>query len=195
MRSIAIKILLSSIYAILLCGVLQIVHAGKAALIGDPLVGLYVDTATAGLNHLPEDIRKGARLQPDEYWVFASYDDSARTGDRYFIISRGRKFGMFGMIVVVNNGKYRIDAAENFDNRGLPNYVVRALAQDAVVHLIRIFGSKEAVQKKITEEWKKLNGNAQVVPAMADALREAGITNVRKIGEKPKCFLWVFACN
>lgn len=180
--------------AVRTCGILLYLFlppahaADSGVVISDPLVGLYVSPAR--LDPLPEEARKAMKVSSGRFWIFAFHDDSVQTGDRYFIV-RGRE-DMFGLTIVGHDGTYKLlGSAENFDSEAkLPERVVRSLARDAVARLIRVFGSKQALQEALNEK-----GGSAVVPAMADALHEAGITGVRKIGEKSKCVLWLFRCE
>jgi hypothetical protein len=166
----------------------------------DPLVQLSFDPAKRSFEPAPpalvELIAKERKVKLGKHWVFASFDDPA-TGDRYLVVSGfmrrveedakpprvGSPEPNPGVLAVFQGGSYKIMGDVGGFGVGMfqmdiPNNVMKPLMRDYVARLTRAWGGKDNVQKAIAEQWTQTNGIARLQKPMAEAMREAGISNV-----------------
>jgi hypothetical protein len=158
-----------------------------SVLMTDPLLGLAFEPTAQRFEPAPGAIVKELRLRAGQYWLFASYDDSSVGGCRYAVIAglarpsldtvpplEGPLEPDFGVVVARCGSSYRALGVPDrmFTDLGLPQRVIVGLVRDAVARLVLGFGGKEALERTLQEQWK---GQLSVAPALADALRDAGV--------------------
>lgn len=158
----------------------------------DPYIALEFDSRSTKFDLAPPALAHTLKSQPKHTWLFGYFDDSSSSGRKYYVVAAlipdyNEENGMMRGYVA-NQGGLIISEAENYkfigmpdmiDDLGLPKRVVNGLAHDVVERLMRAFGGKSALQIAIAEKKVRLDGIAHLSSlSIAEALREAGITNV-----------------
>jgi len=119
-------------------------------------------------------------------WIFASYKDPEQSGPQYIVLAGLVPDYSHGvqpvMPLVVNTGGIFVNVDKKFqfvdyplfmDARDLPERVTTGLSRDFVARLIKAYGGKEEVKKKIALEWFRFFGGG-LRPSLLRSQKRSG---------------------
>ncbi len=186
-----IKSIVLSLWIVLLYWAGQPVQAADPVVkMIDPLLGLHFDPRIIRFEPAPEGALRALRYGRGQNWLFASYDDSSQSGNRYFIIAglvptqldteppreSDKLSPNFGVVYAVKGNSYKALGVPDllYDDKEplVSERVMLGLTHDAVARLISAFGGNAALQKVLSKE----PGQDTIPKPLVEALRRAGIS-------------------